>query len=84
MKKETKKRNIEITSILNGIRDKVWACKDSDACKTLIIDYVTASEINQKDKDAITSTVRSKRNINEVHMYFANSLLQYEGLGVIK
>lgn len=83
-KEKTKKRNIQIHSILNMICDDVWACKDAEKCKQIIIEHVEKSVINQQDKDAIMDNVRTKTTLTTVQMYFANSLLQYEGLGVIK
>ncbi len=83
--KKSKKVNTkaQIHSTLNDISDEVWAAKDADTCRQIICDHIEKSGINQSDKDVITNTVRTKKSLTAVWQYFANSLMKYEGLGVI-
>lgn len=73
-----------VCSTLNGICDAVWAAENAATCQRIIIDHVEKSSIKQQDKDTIISTVRTKHALVDVWAYFSNSLMKYEGLGIVK
>ena len=83
-KKKRQDKRVHVHSILNSICKEVWATKDPDVCKKIIIDHVKKAAIRKEDKDNIINTVKTKNNIVAVWQYFTASLLYYEKLGVIK
>jgi hypothetical protein len=67
-------------STLESIIHQVWAEKDLNKAKTIILTHLQTSRI--KSKDTIVSTVESIRTKHKLDYYVANSLLMFEGKGV--
>jgi hypothetical protein len=56
--------------------------KDANQAKTFIIDFVTAKNIKDIDKQNIINVVSECKHISKIQAYICNSLLKYEGMSV--
>ena len=67
-------------STLAKITEQVWAAKGANDAKNIIISYLDTT--NVKDKKKMILEVESMNTLTEIHRYFANALLKFEGMGV--
>ena len=74
---------IHIKSIFEQISETVFTSNVSlNETKQFIVSFVNKKEINDKDKKMIINNVNASPTLIRLQMYIANSLLQYEGLGM--
>lgn len=74
----------KIKSILENICQEVWQESDLNKAKTIVINFIESRNIKDIDKKRMKQTVDvivSKRKLDQ---YIANSLLQFEGMSVVK
>jgi 6-phosphogluconate dehydrogenase len=74
---------IKIKSVLEEIAPQVFQVKDLNEAKELIKNFIDEKRIKDTDKQIIINNVDGAKHINTIHRYVANSLLKYEGLGII-
>jgi hypothetical protein len=74
----------QIESTLSVIISEVFSLSDVNEAREKLIIYLTDTKINIEDKDIMLKTIKSVKNIEDLHAYIANSLLRYEGLSVNK
>jgi hypothetical protein len=77
------KVKVQIKSVFEQIASNVFTMKDVNQAKVYIAEFITSKGINGVDKNIIVNNVNKCTNINQLQRYICNSLLQYEGMGVI-
>jgi hypothetical protein len=73
-----------IKSILERAAEKVFTAKSLEEAKTLFINEVSSSKINEGDKVRMVNTVLELESLTRVQSYLANALLKYEGHSLSK
>jgi hypothetical protein len=73
---------IKVTSTLTEISQLVWQERDLGKAKQLITDHISQTKINNTSKTKILMAVSSITNKQRLDFYVANSLLNFERLGV--
>jgi len=73
---------IKVTSTLEEISQLVWNEKDLNKAKQILTDHITQTRINTTSKNKILTTVKNIINKQKLDFYVANSLLNFERLGV--
>lgn len=74
----------QIKSIFEQIAQQVFAMKDPVAAKQFIVEFVNSKGIADDDKAVIIANVNACKTISKIQTYICNSLLKYEGMGVLK
>lgn len=74
--------SIEIKSALEPIAQKVWAERDFNNAKQLLHSHVEGLSIDESSKKRIMFTLNSITTKVKLDFYLANSILNYERLGV--
>ena len=75
---------LEIKSILRSILDDVKSTSDLTQAQSVITTRVVNSKVNDVDKRKILLSVAQCRTYTQLLKYVYNSLLKYEGEGLIK
>lgn len=73
----------KIKSILNKISDAIQKVSTLDEMKKIAIDFIQKSEIDEDDKQKMVASFQAQTSIISFQQYFYNSLLYYEGDGVV-
>ena len=73
-----------IKSILERAAETVFTAKSLEEAKTLFINEVSSSKINEGDKVRMVNTVLELESLTRVQSYLANALLKYEGHSLSK
>lgn len=76
------KAKVQIKSVLAEVAPQVFAMKQINEAKKLIIDFITSKNIKEEDKKVILNNINKCNTIYSVHKYICNSLLMYEGHSV--
>lgn len=71
-----------IHSTLEKIARLVWAEKDLETAKNIIITHIKGTRIKDHDKKTIINTTMDQKSKPRLDQYIANSLLKYAGLGL--
>lgn len=71
---------VQIKSVFEQIASEVFVMRDVNKAKSHIIGFIENKGIKDTDKKGIINNVSKLNNINAVHRYICNSLLQYEGM----
>ena len=74
--------NVKIKSIFEQISEIVFNTADLGFAKQNTIEFVSSKNINNKDKQAILSSINECTTLYKFQNYIANALLKYEGLGM--
>jgi len=70
------------TSSLERVAQQVWGEQDLNKAKEILIQYVEKSKINDHSKSKIIQNAGKITNKRKLDFYVANSLLNFEKLGV--
>jgi hypothetical protein len=73
----------KIESILVEVSTQVFSCTNLNEGKNIIISLLERKNINEVDKKIILHTLSNIKNLSKLQSYVCNSLLKYEGLGVV-
>jgi hypothetical protein len=79
--KQTIMSKVQIKSIFEQISEIVFNTADLATAKQHTVEFVSSKNINDKDKQAILSSINECKTIQRFQFYIANALLKYEGLG---
>ena len=79
-----KRVKVNIRSVFEQIATEVFQMNNAEQAKEYITEFISNTQINEVDKNVICSNVKDLKRIGAVHQYICNSLLKYEGLGVVK
>jgi hypothetical protein len=74
---------MKIKSIFEQIATKVFVMDNFEEAKRFIEEFVNDSRIKESDKLLIINNLNEIKNMRKLHQYICNSLLKYEGMGVI-
>jgi hypothetical protein len=77
------KTKVQIKSVFEQIAGKVFTMTNTSETKNYIIEFISSKGIDGTDKQGIINKVNACKNVNELQRYVCNSLLMYEGMGVI-
>ncbi len=77
------KAKVQIKSVFEQITSKVFTATNVNETKEYIIEFITSKGIDGTDKQVIVNNVTKCTSIKELQRYVCNSLLMYEGMGVI-
>lgn len=72
-----------MSSQLRPFEDIVVNAKDTDELKVVFEDHVQNLNIPRRDKVKLIFNIRNCRNIEKLQFLYYNSILKFEGLGVI-
>lgn len=73
---------IKVTSTLEEISQLIWQESDLKKAKQLLTDHISQTKINPISKTKILMTVEGIVTKQRLDFYVANSLLNFERLGV--
>ena len=73
----------KIESILVEVSTQVFNCTNLNEGKNIIISLLERKNINEVDKKIILHTLSNIKSLSKLQSYVCNSLLKYEGLGVV-
>jgi len=73
----------KIESILVEVSTQVFSCTNLNEGKNIIISLLERKNINEVDKKIILHTLSNIKSLSKLQTYVCNSLLKYEGLGVV-
>jgi hypothetical protein len=73
---------ISIKSALERIIQKAWAEPVLEKAKTIVLDFINTSRINDNSKKTMISNIESINNKPRLDSYLANALLAFEKLKV--
>ena len=79
-----KRVKVNIRSVFEQIATEVFQMNNAEQAKEYITEFIANTQINEVDKNVICSNVKDLKRISSIHQYICNSLLKYEGLGVVK
>lgn len=72
-----------MSSKLRSFEDTLLGATDFGQARDLFVDYVQQTNIPRKDKIKLIFNIRDCRNIEKLQFLYYNSILKFEGLGVI-
>tara|TARA_R110002126_G_scaffold216166_1_gene362285 strand:+ start:817 stop:1047 length:231 start_codon:yes stop_codon:yes gene_type:complete len=72
-----------ITSTLTSIAEKVFVAKSATEAKAIVISHIDSTRIKDADKNTIIANVNGMKSLVRIQTYLCNSLLKYEGLGLL-
>jgi len=75
---------VELISVLEKIIKAVQQLKDLGEMKKFIVDFIKGTTIKDEDKRRIVHNTEQVKSKGELIQYLFNSLLKYEGFGVIR
>jgi hypothetical protein len=73
----------KIESILVEVSTQIFSCINLNEGKNIIISLLERKNINEVDKKIILHTLSNIKSLSKLQSYVCNSLLKYEGLGVV-
>jgi hypothetical protein len=73
---------ISIKSALERIIQQVWGEKDINKAKTLVIDFLSQSKVNDASKSKMINTIKAIDKKYKLDYFLANSLLKFERMGL--
>ena len=79
-----KDKKVDIRSIIHKILAEANKTTDTLLIQKLFIENVEVSNIKEVDKKRMIDTMKSLNTYKKVITYMYNSLLKYEGEGIIK
>ena len=72
-----------MTSKLRDYEDTLLNIKETSELKGSFESFVKQSDIRYEDKARLILNIRNSLSVNQLHRLFYNSLLKYEGMGVV-
>jgi len=75
--------NYPIKSIFEQVAPEVFAATNVHTAKSTITNFLNKKNIKEIDKKTILYNLESCRSLTRVQTYICNSLLKYEGKGLI-
>jgi hypothetical protein len=72
-----------MTSKLREYEDTLLNIKETSELKGSFESFVKRSDIRYEDKARLILNIRNSVSINQLQRLFYNSLLKYEGMGVV-
>jgi hypothetical protein len=73
-----------IKSILEKVCQQVWQETNLEVARKTVIDFINDRKIKEEDKKRMVLTVNEITSKAKLDRYIANSLLQFEGMSVVK
>ena len=77
-------KKVTIRSIIHKILAEANKTTDTLLIQKLFIENVEASNIKEEDKRRMIETMKKQNTYKKVVTYMYNSLLKYEGEGIVK
>lgn len=74
---------MKIYSTLTEIATEVFVSTNVTDAKSIVTNHIGDTRIKDIDKKTIINNVNKLKSLTKVQTYLCNSLLKYEGLGLI-
>jgi len=79
-----KEKSIAIRSIIHRVLVEANKTTDGPLIQKLFIENVEGSEIKEEDKRKMIATMKRLTTYKQIVTYMYNSLLKYEGEGIVR
>ena len=79
-----KEKGIAIRSIIHRVLAEANKTTDGPLIQKLFIENVEGSEIKEEDKRKMIATMKRLTTYKQIVTYMYNSLLKYEGEGIVR
>jgi len=73
---------MKLESTLTKIAEQVFSAKSVEQAKTIALDFLSESKINEADRKKMIAEIETKKDLVKLQIYIANALLKFEGLSL--